>query len=338
MLNKNLLLGIIFIGIFASIITLLSLIIKNKRNEHYNKLTDTHTQYNEIRKLIQDKLKLAMVKKISKPIQGLDHLVLKIVTDKGIFTVRKAHRDINRLNTEAYCNKIAKSLKIPAPEVIYIDKKQNILIQTWINGEAGWTKNNQDPFHYNVYYDLGKQLRKLHTTKVRGFGKLSIMKFNTLKEKYDNKIKQIKNFGDSILGKNLSQTIQKIYMDGLHLLNHKYKPILLHNDIRSDNIIANNNKLAGIIDWSDAEGGIPEEEFAIIYAARISDAGFNSILSGYGHANINTKLFKYLTILLIASILIKYNSSLQTKQINLKKILQNKLKKLLDEKFTLNSH
>ena len=136
-----------------------------------------------------------------------------------------------------------------------------------------------------IAFELGKSLAIIHNNKADGFGYLnrevellSDPMFH-FKEKFQEGIDECKNH----LPVDLIAECCGYFNASLSLLEKADGPCVIHRDFRPGNIIVENNKLRGIIDWSSARASFAEDDFCSIEHGEWGDFnGYkNYFLEGY---------------------------------------------------------
>lgn len=117
-----------------------------------------------------------------------------------------------------------------------------------------------------IAFDLGQSIALIHNNKADGFGYLNqehpldLDPKKHFQEKFIEHIHECKNNLPTILIDQLYDYFDQTH----HLIAKTDGPCLVHRDLRPGNIIADNHKLSGIIDWSSAKASFAEEDFFTI--------------------------------------------------------------------------
>jgi Ser/Thr protein kinase RdoA (MazF antagonist) len=134
-------------------------------------------------------------------------------------------------------------------------------------------------------FEIGESLALIHKNGTRGYGYLN----KDLKLEYHPDIHFTEKFEEGIeeckhhLPKGLIQQCCRYYADHLSLLKIVDGPCIIHRDFRPGNIIIQNEKLCGIIDWSSARSSFAEDDFCSIEHGEWGDFNGckNDFLEGY---------------------------------------------------------
>ncbi|MBU0976933.1 MAG: aminoglycoside phosphotransferase family protein [Nanoarchaeota archaeon] len=180
-----------------------------------------------------------------------------------IYTPKKSERYKNDL---AVFRLFSKEKMIP--NVITKGEHQNIkyLIMTKIPGNNLWESDLSEIPKKDlskIFFDLGRFVAKLHSTKHHKFGKV----YNPKYKSWDNYLK-IKTM--SMVKKIESKEFQKLkpkitrYLEKNHQTPDLKEGSFIHDDIQPENIIIKSNKLVGIVDFDRAFWGDPLFEFPYI--------------------------------------------------------------------------
>ena len=118
----------------------------------------------------------------------------------------------------------------------------------------------------SLAYESGLQLARLHLNKANGYGDL----IQSQELNSDPRIPFTLKFeeGFSECSHHLSKALLercRIYFDThIKLVQSVDGPCLIHRDFRPGNLIVDDGKLQGIIDWASGRGGFAEEDFCPI--------------------------------------------------------------------------
>lgn len=218
--------------------------------EKYRKLLNLDKDIKFIR-INHDDAIVAEVYKIEKP--GNTFFILKICERPNDYT------------SEVYfLNNLKKQIQVP-----YIIKSlppsqdhQGAILMEYLSGHllkpALLTRD--------LAFDLGRSLATIHSNKTDGFGYLNkqtelvptpVLHF---KEKFLEGIDECKNH----LPYELVEKCCSYFYKSLHFLEKVDGPCFIHRDFRPGNIIIENKRLCGIIDWSSARAGFAEDDFCSI--------------------------------------------------------------------------
>ncbi len=117
-----------------------------------------------------------------------------------------------------------------------------------------------------IAFQLGKSLAIIHSNKTDGFGylhrdtKLESDPTSHIKDKFLESIDECKEHLPAELIMKSCNYLDKT----LHLLEKVDGPCIIHRDFRPGNIIVENKRLRGIIDWSSARASFAEDDFCSI--------------------------------------------------------------------------
>lgn len=159
---------------------------------------------------------------------------------------------------------------------------------------------------YLVGLELGRDLKKLHQLQ------FSIPKIDWLKENldpYDKKMIKYINVKDQIkikIDQSIETTLTNYIYDHKYLLKDR-EIKLIHNDIHLDNIVLNNGKYAGLIDFNELRYGDPYFEHKYLRLTEVYKfpSFCKGIVDGYFDKNI-PELFWKLTYLYNALSIMTY--------------------------------
>jgi tRNA A-37 threonylcarbamoyl transferase component Bud32 len=119
---------------------------------------------------------------------------------------------------------------------------------------------------HKLAYKLGELLATIHLNRVVGYGDLTQPESLSSDPKPYFAIKLEEGFEEcsSHLSKELLEKCRKYLKANINLLNSVDGPCIIHRDFRPGNIIVNNGKISGIIDWSSGRASFTEEDFCTL--------------------------------------------------------------------------
>ncbi|MEN9654098.1 MAG: hypothetical protein RL235_210 [Chlamydiota bacterium] len=134
-------------------------------------------------------------------------------------------------------------------------------------------------------YELGTLLGTIHLDPVEGYGDLTEPK----QLSFDPRVPFTQKFDEGMaecqghLPNTLLKKCRRYYNNHIDLLLEADGPCIVHRDFRPGNIIVDQGKTRGIIDWSSARGGVAEEDFCILECdeSPMHPSHRQSFLSGY---------------------------------------------------------
>jgi Ser/Thr protein kinase RdoA (MazF antagonist) len=112
-------------------------------------------------------------------------------------------------------------------------------------------------------YKIGTLLGRMHLDRVEGHGDLT----DPISLSIDPRIPFTMKFEEGMdecrdhLPSDLLANVRRYYDKHIDLLLSTDGPCIVHRDFRPGNIIIDQGKIQGIIDWSSARGGFAEEDF-----------------------------------------------------------------------------
>jgi len=171
---------------------------------------------------------------------------------------------------------ISKKTKLPVPEIFILDKSKKILPNTYIlmnKLEGTMLKHAKMPNKEKMFFELGKDLAKLHEIKLSKFGWIYKNKISRYEAKYSKPFKTMKEYFEdywieqkkefmSAPNKKYGKIDKQSFMvlipemdefikERLYLLDSKIVPVFIHNDFSWENILVKKNqhwKISGILD------------------------------------------------------------------------------------------
>lgn len=134
-------------------------------------------------------------------------------------------------------------------------------------------------------YEIGSLLARIHLDSVVGYGDLIQPKQLTSDPrvpftlKFEEELEECRDH----LPSTLMIKCRQYYDQHVNLLLSRDGPCIIHRDFRPGNLMIDNDKLQGVIDWSSARGGFAEEDFCPLEFGKWSTHSSykNSFLAGY---------------------------------------------------------
>ncbi|MBR3661529.1 MAG: aminoglycoside phosphotransferase family protein [Bacilli bacterium] len=205
--------------------------------------------------------------------------------------------DRNVLWWENEMLKLMKTINFPSPESLYYDESHNLcespyLFMSYIPGVNYLENKNSidNKVVKNIEYEIGKLSSKISAIKKDCFF-LPAYPNKTFENNYEFVnflFELLLNDASSVsldLGKNSYKDIRDILKIYKNSLNNISNLTLTHTDIWDGNIIINNNRILGIVDFSDLYYC---DELMNFYFHTIDGKTSEYFLRGYGKLNLNT--------------------------------------------------
>jgi thiamine kinase-like enzyme len=219
--------------------------------------------------------------------KGTDQIVKLVTTNKGKYIFKKSKFDLLKVGLQIFSLDVCKKLTIAAPTLIL--GGDTFLIESYEEGVDLQDANLTKKHNAGVWFEVGKELHKLHSKKMAGFGFLT----QDCVGKFPSQQKYIESwfFGDlkflkktGLITEDEIRKVQGYYKKNKKKLNIS-KATLVHNDLADDNIIVKNNKFLAIIDWADVTASSPWEDFASPYIYHYGSEVYDAFTNGYGKNN-----------------------------------------------------
>jgi Ser/Thr protein kinase RdoA (MazF antagonist) len=153
--------------------------------------------------------------------------------------------------------------QIPVPKILnVIDPQINIYGAILMEYKEGSVMKITD-FNASIAKQAGAVLAEIHSNRTNSYGELietTQSNFNPIEivsVKFEEGLKEcIGHLPDQLI-----EQTKNYFYSHLDLLNEVDGPCIVHYDFRPGNIIALNNKITGIIDWSSSRSSFAEEDF-----------------------------------------------------------------------------
>lgn len=175
--------------------------------------------------------------------------------------------------------------KIPIPSVIQLvpprDDLYGAILMEFLPGKL----LNIERLTDKLCFEIGSLLATIHLDPVKGYGdltepgRLSSDPRISFTLKFDEGMDECRDH----LPSSLLEKCRRYYDTHIDLLLEADGPCVIHRDFRPGNLIIDQGRIQGIIDWSSARGGFTEEDFCPLEFGEWSTNRIliNSFLSGY---------------------------------------------------------
>ncbi|CCB88564.1 phosphotransferase enzyme family protein [Simkania negevensis] len=240
------------------------------------------------------KLKLNLYQKLL----GLDHaqfsliqhedaivaIVYEVIEPSGKKLILKICEQERHFLREVYFLEALKD-KIPVPQILQAiepnSKRHGAILMEYLPGQV----LNKETLTCELAEKAGYQLARLHLNSEKGYGDL--ISKDSLTQ--DPKADLIQRFEEGLdeceahLPSSLLNECRHYFHTHLYLLELADGPCIIHRDFRPGNLLANKNKLLGIIDWASARAGFAQEDFSSLEMGEWSTQASiqAAFLSGY---------------------------------------------------------
>ena len=249
-------------------------------------------------KIIRENLEFRPIRKINLLEGGLSKSRnYKIILEDGrnlfvkIFPISYE----NRIKKEEIALRLLKNTEIPAPKLFYINYEFNngegVLIQEYIEGRSLKNILKKGSFNKRTLEESGKFLAKLHKYSFMGEWQDPKSKIKSKEEWIKEKVKKRNNSNIENLKKLEILSAEKIrrmekYIDNFEkeLNSYDFKLCPLHGDYNLENIMINEGKVKGILDFEQHHMGHNLSDLGIAYywfKFEGFERLFNFFLEGY---------------------------------------------------------
>lgn len=216
-----------------------------------------------------------------------DRYVYLFETSNNKYVLKKAKEEKIYMLNERKAKIIINDKDLPIAKTLYSD--DDITIENFIEGEL---LTSHEPL--SVYREIGQCTERFHSIKTVGFGfmkEVGIGKYNTEKD-YILECAEINNpiFKTHPLLKSID--IPYIVQKNIEVFDSK-QSVFIHGDLHCDNVLVNDGKLAGIIDFGDSMAGPPEHDLGRFCTIINSNIAWQSFLEGYGKDFDRKKFLMY---------------------------------------------
>jgi Ser/Thr protein kinase RdoA (MazF antagonist) len=210
--------------------------------------------------------------------------VYKIIRPNGEQLILKICEHHNHYLREVYFLRYFAG-KIPVPRIIQVVEPESSSHGAILMECLPGTLLKKTDLTDTLAYEIGSLLARIHLAHTVGYGDL-IQPENL---SHDPRVHFTQKFEEGLgecakhLPPPLIDQCHSYYHTHLSLLDSVDGPCIIHRDFRPGNLIINQGKLQGIIDWSSARSGFAQEDFCSLEQGEwhASSTSRKSILSGY---------------------------------------------------------
>lgn len=211
---------------------------------------------------------VAAVFKISQP--GSSDLILKVCSRKGDF-----------LRESYFLSRFAG--KIPVPKILQLIEQEAGLDAAVLMECMPGDLLKSETITKTLASEIGALLARIHLEHAEGYGDLT----NPSHLSGDPRIPFTMKFEEGLeeckghLPESLLETCRRHFDKDIDLLLSADGPCVIHRDFRPGNIIASDEKVRSIIDWSSGRGGFAQDDFCPLEFGEWPANCKNSFLEGY---------------------------------------------------------
>ena len=192
-------------------------------------------------------------------------LVYKIIQPNAVPLILKVCSRPHDYLREVYFLKYF-SGKLPVPRIVQTIPPETSIYGAILMECLPGTLLKMTDFSDRLAYEMGALLARIHLYRVSGYGDLtqpeglsSDPRFHfTLK--FEEGLEECHNH----LPKELIEQCRLYYDRSVNLLISVDGPCIIHRDFRAGNVIVDNGKIQGIIDWSSGRASFAEDDFCPI--------------------------------------------------------------------------
>jgi Predicted aminoglycoside phosphotransferase len=153
--------------------------------------------------------------------------------------------------------------QIPVPRIVETVKPEGELFGAILMEYLPGSLLTKVDFTDSIAYELGETLAKIHLNPTKGYGDLIFPEKLSLDPRAHFTLKLEEGLDESKdhLPGSLIDKCRLYYYKHLELFNSVDGPCMIHRDFRAGNVIIQQGKVRGIIDWASARASFAEEDF-----------------------------------------------------------------------------
>jgi aminoglycoside phosphotransferase (APT) family kinase protein len=220
---------------------------------------------------------------------------------------------------------VREKTSVPVPEIYYYDPTLAVIDREYILMEkmpgTPLTELPEVPIreYTEILFQLGRMTRELHAITGDLFG---YVRAKSVMQPQDSWRKAFVIMLERILQDCINagcfeedevNILRKVFLDNEKVLEKKGPPVFLHLDIWQQNILAENGRVTGLLDFDRSAWGDVELEFAVLDICGLSKPAF---FAGYGEARDTSKAAVKRNALYVIFEYLKYVFSNKTRRNN----------------------
>jgi Ser/Thr protein kinase RdoA (MazF antagonist) len=198
--------------------------------------------------------------------ESLSSDIYKLTLKDNAFLILKISYNAKRWQREKYFLSLVKD-HILVPKIIDTIMPDNTfsgaILMEHLSGDIIVTKDIND----DTSFQMGRMLASLHSIHSNNYGDIASNQMLEptldsaiflLKEKFEKSLDECKDH----INFDLMKKIEKYFCNSINEVKQVDGPCIIHRDYKPGNIIIENEKIKGLIDWEIAKMGVAEEDFA----------------------------------------------------------------------------
>ena len=239
---------------------------------------------------------LKKVNSMSFPRQGYTSNVGLIECDQGLYALKRTKGELNcaLLKREvSVINCLTQKTKLPIPKVKkfveQVSVKESWALIEFVEGEtvrsALYNEKSKEKRN-KIIYNLGKLLRQIHSTPcpVELIGECPWIDERLCQAEFNFRRYHVDGTGE------LLEKIKSIKPK-------EYNQTLIHGDFTIDNVLVNNGKITGVIDWGGGAYGDPRYDVSLAIRPKLNafedEIDKQIFFEGYGDKIIDNDDYDY---------------------------------------------
>ncbi len=269
-------------------------------------------------------------------------IVYKVVQPNGIQHILKICPRLQDYSCEIHFLKYFTS-KLPVPNIIQtIEPRPNLYGAIFMQCLPGSLLKTAD-LTDSLAYEMGVLLGRIHLNRTENYGDITQPhSLNPDPSSYFN-LKFTEGITECShhLPKGLLENCRRFYDRHIDLLALVDGPCITHRDFRPGNVIVNEGKLQGIIDWASARASFAEEDFCPLERGEWSTRSTckKSFLEGYSSIRPVPDYSTIMPLLCLSRIMATIGFTLKTGTWKTKNArLYQSNRRLLDEFFAFSTY
>lgn len=237
------------------------------------------------------------VRSVRRVPQGVSTYVYRAETDLGVVYLRFLPEDAT-FGAEVFAQKKLEELSVSAPKVLHYEAREpvtgrSLMITEKLGGEALSPQASPEILR-SVLRQAGRQLKKLHTVPVAGFGWVDRRFETELRGKHPDYPSYFNEFLENDLCA-LAAFLPKEDITRLRTLTEEARDtlaadraVLVHGDFCMEHIFHEDGEFTGFIDFGEIRGSQPYFDLGTFANSdeTAGNAATRRLLEGYGEADL----------------------------------------------------
>lgn len=188
--------------------------------------------------------------------------VYKVILSDGTEYILKISEQSSHFFKEKYCLELLAGNPLVPKIINEVEPQDGVRGAILMSCLPGHTISLKE-FSPELAYESGKFLAQLHQHKMPGFGDFTCLQTlqPSARVHFVRKYEKYFDACAALFDAEILQRCKAYFYEHLYLLDHVEGPVLVHRDFRPGNMLVQDGKLCGFIDFASSAASFIEEDF-----------------------------------------------------------------------------